>query len=256
MANAIYNYYVKAGEIGGVKARTKLSMITKISSVQATSMPETAENVRMFEAAMKEIYKEFGEFKMTSADFDVKKNTIVENDKESVNKLRKHIAVFADLTAQRSLYAGDLNATYRRVTEAIADAIDVERASVWLYNDTKTGIVSADLFVRKTGEHSSGVFLGKSDFPSYFKAVETERTLAANDAHLDSRTKEFSEPYLKPLGINSLLDVPIWVGGEMVGVVCHEHVGPKRHWTTDEENFAYLMGNIVAIALESQLELA
>lgn len=27
----------------------------------------------------------------------------------------------------------------------------------------------------------------------------------------------------------------------MVGVVCHEHVGPKRLWTKDEETFAYLI---------------
>lgn len=255
MGKLIYDLYVKAGEIGGVKARTKLSMLTKISSVQANSMTDSPENLKIFESAMKEIYKEFGEFKMTSADIDIKRTTVKNNDLDATEKLRKHIAVFADLTAQRSLYAGDLQSTYRRVTEAIVDAIDVERASIWLYDDSKSGIVSKDLFVRNTGEHSSGVFLGKKDFPSYFNAVETERTLAANDAHLDSRTKEFSEPYLKPLGINSLLDVPIWVNGEMVGVVCHEHVGPKRHWTTDEENFAYLMGNIVAMALETNLEL-
>jgi GAF domain-containing protein len=44
--------------------------------------------------------------------------------------------------------------------------------------------------------------------------------------------------------------VPIWVGRVMVGVVCHEHVGPKRMWTKDEETFAYLMSNFVALAIE------
>jgi GAF domain-containing protein len=98
------------------------------------------------------------------------------------------------------------------------------------------------------------VVLNASDFPTYFKAIETERTLAANNAHTDPRTSVFSEPYLRPLGINSLLDVPIWVNGEMIGVVCHEHVGDFRKWTTDEETFAYIMGNIVGMTIESIMQ--
>jgi GAF domain-containing protein len=47
-----------------------------------------------------------------------------------------------------------------------------------------------------------------------------------------------------------MLDVPIFANGKMIGVVCHEHTGSKRKWTSDEENFAYLMGNIVGLALE------
>jgi len=33
-------------------------------------------------------------------------------------------------------------------------------------------------------------------------------------------------------------------------VVCHEHTGNFRKWTTDEETFAYLMGNIVGMTIE------
>jgi GAF domain-containing protein len=47
-----------------------------------------------------------------------------------------------------------------------------------------------------------------------------------------------------------MLDVPIWVGQRMVGVICHEHVGPSRTWNSDEETFSYLMSNFVALALE------
>ena len=89
-------------------------------------------------------------------------------------------------------------------------------------------------------------------FPSYFKAIETERTLSAVNAHTDSRTKEFTEVYLKPLKIGALLDVPIWVAGKMVGVVCHEHVGESYNWSADEEHFAYLMSSIISISIENK----
>ena len=81
-------------------------------------------------------------------------------------------------------------------------------------------------------------------------ALKEERTIAAHDAHTDPRTSCFSQGYLGPLGIGALLDVPIWVDGRMWGVVCHEHVGPARKWTVDEERFGYLMANFVALALE------
>jgi GAF domain-containing protein len=89
-------------------------------------------------------------------------------------------------------------------------------------------------------------------FPPYFAALLDERTIAAHDANSDPRTACFSEPYLRPLGIASMLDVPIWVGGEMVGVVCCEHVGEPRTWTADEENFAYLLASFVSLARERE----
>jgi GAF domain-containing protein len=92
--------------------------------------------------------------------------------------------------------------------------------------------------------------LSAQAFPRYFKAIERERTLAAHDACGDPRTSEFAEAYLRPLGITSMLDVPIWVGDTMIGVLCHEHVGPMRTWTSDDESFAFLMADVLSLALE------
>jgi GAF domain-containing protein len=121
---------------------------------------------------------------------------------------------------------------------------------VWYCDSPQTKIWCVDLFQRAQGSHASGSELFAKDFAPYFRALRGERTIAAHDAQTDPRTSCFSEVYLKPLGIGALLDVPIWVGRSMVGVVCHEHVGPKRLWTKDEETFAYLMSNFVALAME------
>ena len=96
----------------------------------------------------------------------------------------------------------------------------------------------------------SGVQLAERDYPAYFAALATERTIAAHDAHKDPRTSAFSAGYLTPLGIGALLDVPIWVEGRMIGVVCHEHLGRARTWNADEEQFAYLMSAFVALTAE------
>lgn len=170
--------------------------------------------------------------------------------RDSEKRLREHNRIFLELMAQKASFLPDLRRTLARITEAAAKTIGVARASVWFYDEGKTKIVCADLYEKASFKHSAGVELPASAFPSYFRALLDQRTIAAHDAHKDPRTAEFSESYLTPLGIGAMLDVPIWVHGDMVGVVCHEHVGPAREWTADEENFAYVMGNIVALAKE------
>ena len=105
-----------------------------------------------------------------------------------------------------------------------------------------------DLYEREAKRHSSGTTLAAKDFPAYFKALETERVIDAEDAHTDPRTSCFSQPYLKPLAIQSMLDVPIWASMKMVGVVCHEHTGTKRKWFHEEADFAFLMATLIARA--------
>jgi diguanylate cyclase (GGDEF)-like protein/PAS domain S-box-containing protein len=48
-----------------------------------------------------------------------------------------------------------------------------------------------------------------------------------------------------------MLDAPIWVGGHMVGVVCHEHVGGPRRWQFEEELIAGTFADFVARVIEA-----
>jgi hypothetical protein len=171
---------------------------------------------------------------------------------ESEARLREQTRVYVELVARKSALLADIESTLHQVTEAAARTLGVARASVWFYDEAKTKIVCADLFEVATLQHASGLELEAQHFPPYFEALLEERTLAAHDANEDPRTACFSEPYLRPLGIGAMLDVPIWVAGEMVGVVCNEHVGERRTWTADEENFAYLLASFVALAKERQ----
>lgn len=246
MAQKLYDFFLKAGELGGVQARTRLSIIAKMTSTEAKAMDDTEEKIKQLDQHFQVVVKEFGKLGITKA----VTSTVIDASGNLVEKLRKQMNVFADLTAQRQVYANDIVATAKRITEALVEAIDVERVSIWLYNDRQDAIECVDLFVRTKKEHSAGTVLRASDFPNYFKTVATQRTLAAENAHTHPGTAEFSEVYLRPLGINAMLDVPIYVNGKMAGVVCHEHTGDYRKWTTDEETFAYLLGNLVGMAIE------
>lgn len=145
----------------------------------------------------------------------------------------------------------DLAASMRRLTETAARTLVVARVSVWRYNPEHTSIRCVDLYELETNRHSAGTELPAAAYPVYFDALKGMDVIAANDAHSDPRTCEFSENYLRPLGITSMLDAPIHLGGAEEGVLCHEHIGPPRRWTADEETFAIAVANRVSLVLEA-----
>jgi len=49
-----------------------------------------------------------------------------------------------------------------------------------------------------------------------------------------------------------MLDVPIRLAGQAVGVVCHEHVGPARQWTVEEQSFGTAIAGFVTTAMEAR----
>ena len=144
-----------------------------------------------------------------------------------------------------------LESTLQRVTEAVAKTLEVERVSIWIYDEHRTGIRCLDLFQLGKSTHEREAFLSASQYPEYFKALDQSLTLAAHDAHRDPRTREFAEGYLDLLGISAMLDAPIRHRGQTIGVVCHEHVGSNREWTLDEQNFSSSVADFVSLTFET-----
>ncbi len=176
------------------------------------------------------------------------KNKLVEIEK----RLTKKNEVLVSIAKSRFMEEGDLNNALREITEASAKTLGVDRVNVWLYNEDRSKIFCIDHYEMGSDKHTKGLELASADYPSYFEALEKQRIIAAHDAHSDPRTKEFSETYLLPNRISSLLDAPVWKGGKMIGLVCHEHVGPARTWTSEDQNFAASIADFISLAFESR----
>ncbi|MDB6148780.1 MAG: hypothetical protein JWQ44_228 [Chthoniobacter sp.] len=168
---------------------------------------------------------------------------------EEERYLRQRNALI-NVTRGGALSGDDLSGTMRRLTETSAATLGAARVSVWRYNEERTAIRCVDLYEREADRHTAGMELSAADYPAYFRALATQQVIAAEDAHLDPRTSEFAENYSRPSGITSMLDAPIHLGGAAEGVLCHEHVGPPRRWTGDEETFAVAVANVASLALE------
>ncbi len=155
------------------------------------------------------------------------------------------------LTQRLAETDGSLEKAFNHITSCAALELNVERVSLWLYSDGRNSIRCHDLYTSTDQQHSSGAELFERDYPAYFDAIATERIIAAHDAHRDPQTAEFSNSYLTPLGISSMLDAPIRLRGKLVGVVCHEHTAAPRTWSLSEQNFAASIGDFAAQAMEA-----
>jgi two-component system, NtrC family, sensor kinase len=171
---------------------------------------------------------------------------------ETEQRFRRHNMALQRLVQSESLQYDDFATAIKYVTEVASLGLDVERTSVWLYTEDYTKIQCADLYERYSNSHGAGAELSVCDYPSYFAALKAQQIVAVVDVHEDPRTCEFSATYTRPLGISSMLDVRIWSRGQVIGVVCCEHLGNPRQWTLEEENFISSITEFVRLVVEAR----
>lgn len=149
-----------------------------------------------------------------------------------------------------ALDKSNFGSVLRKILAVDARELDLERVNCWTLEDRSIRCVAG--YLRSSDAFEAGTVIEATSCPSYFRALAADPLILADDARTDPRTCEFTDGYLVPLGITSMMDVPIWVRGRLWGVVCHEHVGPARHWTAAERDFAISIGHIVSMAVEAR----
>jgi signal transduction histidine kinase/CheY-like chemotaxis protein len=168
---------------------------------------------------------------------------------DHVSRLRRQQGAIVALARRQSTLGSDLDAALREITWVASVTLRAGRTSVWVLTDGRQRLECLALYELDKDQHSSGVILQAADYPRYFAALETGLAIDAHDARNDPRTSEFRAGYLEPLGITSMMDAAIRDEGRVIGVVCHEHIGPAREWTPDEVGFAGAVADQAALAL-------
>jgi PAS domain S-box-containing protein len=174
-------------------------------------------------------------------------------------RLGRQNQVLVALTKSRTVNHGELHSALKQITEAAAKTLEISQVSVWLYSSGGAKIHCLDLFESSANRHTQGMELVAADYPAYFKALEQEPTLAVPDADTNPIILELQALYppdertvVGSYGVTAMLDVPIRVAGQVVGVVCYEHIDSSRQWTLDEQNFAGSLADLVSLCLEAR----
>ena len=144
----------------------------------------------------------------------------------------------------------DSNEAYERAvrmaTEIGAHALGVERVGVWHLLDGNE-LELRHLYTASGRRHSTErQRLTLSETSAYGAALHARRAIVANDVTVAPETVEL-DYYCRPLGITSMLDAPFYYRGTVGGVICHEHVGPKRIWSQAEIDLACSIADMAAV---------
>jgi DNA-binding response OmpR family regulator len=171
--------------------------------------------------------------------------------RETQTRLQEQNQTLVELTKSAVVDSPNLTKALERITAAAAAVLEVARVGVWLFNAEHSAIRCRCQYESRDERYGEGAEWRAEDCPSYFKALEEERTLPAHDVGTDPRTAECHTRGLTPLGIVSLLAAPVRLGGVVIGVVAHEHIGAARHWSPEEQLIAGSIADIVALSMEA-----
>lgn len=170
----------------------------------------------------------------------LKKNKEIERESKYSKKLND---VLISQSHNPLFYEGDVKNGGKILVKEVTHNMKVDRCSIWLYNEKKTSIKCQQLYVKSEDSYYEGLELYQKDYKPYFLSILSTPIIVANNAEQHSATSCLTETYLKPLGIKSILDVPIYYDNEVIGVICIESF-THRNWCQIDMNFAEILSSL------------
>jgi K+-sensing histidine kinase KdpD len=174
------------------------------------------------------------------------------NEIEDKNRrLTKYQETLFHLSKDKSVYKNGDAHLFESLCRVMKDTLGVNRTSVWLLNENRDILDRAFLCDTET-ESCEGAQLHIEDYRDYFEAIVNKPYISADDALTHPDTRCFTETYLKPLDIYSMLDCPIKLDQKVWGVICCENRHSHRKWQTEDILFIQSIADLIALSFKNR----
>ena len=163
------------------------------------------------------------------------------------------------------LQLGDLGyeETIREIYNAVADSLNIERVGLWKIDHLHHQLVSEKVFKKskadfdysEEGEILPVFFPGKAEqYDSYLKELKKNKPMSGN-IEAESISDEKLRQHLLQRNIKTLIDTPVWVHGEIWGIVCCEAVDETKALSLEEEGLLMSLATIVSLSITNRQRL-
>ena len=159
--------------------------------------------------------------------------------------------VITSLSKREELKSGNLLDGLRILLLEMTKILETAQVGFWSFQAAEGTIKNELTYRTMSNDYFSGGVVSKQHAPRYFSEILFEQVISANNVFEDQATRELIDVYLKPQGICSLLDVPVMIEGEFIGIICCEHKVTPRVWSSDEKYFVTLASHLIAHLIES-----
>lgn len=147
----------------------------------------------------------------------------------------------------------DIDALMLACAQKASQLFEIERVNAWLLNKNKDAIISIGEYDTRTKKFNKNTVIPSKDCPNYFKSIIKNKIILVENVYTNSVTSELTDNYLRPNNIISLMDIPLRMNGELIGVLCLEKTGnTERVFSKDEQTFALGLGFLISSSLEAR----
>lgn len=124
--------------------------------------------------------------------------TAVDITDEKIGEVQRQQMTDVLLTLWRTTAAhhGAVEESLQEIARAASDTLAVERVNIWQPTEDRKKVRCLVLYERSLSRFSSGMELEVAAYPSYFRQIDSHRTIAADDARTDPRTRELVKDYI------------------------------------------------------------
>ncbi len=186
-----------------------------------------------------------GEFIIMASIVDA---TYIERKKRDL--LRKTLTI-EQLSKSRKIRDGKLNEAIYEILEMSSKAVQVERVNAWLFNEDATLIECIGNYDTSIPGLVDQDSLPRIQMPNYFRLFETEKIIISTNSMDSEITRELRNNYLIPNNIHAMMDVPLRIEGDIIGVICFEQLDHSREWTLQDQKFGLIAAQMVSLSVET-----
>jgi tetratricopeptide (TPR) repeat protein len=181
-------------------------------------------------------------------EMNVNLSNLVAETTQRNTTLQNHVTTLLEFSKSKVVNFGTTLAAVQDIARLTAHSLGVSRISVWTFHKQSRTIESVACYDLSSGRFLDPVTLDLSNFPHYEEALTTKRVIEASDARNSRETKEFTDSYLVPLDIYSMLDVTFSMDGELSGLICCEQQHAPRVWKSEDIIFTSSVADITSLA--------
>lgn len=223
----------------------------KINEATRELLEKTQQQAEEMRSQEEEMRQNMEELEATQEEMRRKEKHIQKmlDDEKLLNVFKENnTKKLSELTKNTDIQAGHWEKSVELLISTIAGQLQVSRSSVWMY-DAAAGKLSCEkLFRADSLVFESGLEQYAKDYPGYFAELRKEHDIVAPDAATHPATREMAYAYLKPNNIESLIDLPFFNDGKVVGIVRCEQQGSRKEWNDDQETFMRACADLAASA--------
>jgi two-component sensor histidine kinase len=168
------------------------------------------------------------------------------------NRSSVFLEVIEGLSKSPHIHQGNDLEIAKKILYSGSQFLKLQRVNAWLMNNEENKLISLCAYDKVRDEYYTEGDLSSELFPVYFRHIQRNDIIISVEAQKEIFNRELVDLYLKPLDIQSMMEVPILSAGKMKGIICFENTGDTREWSSDEQHFAVALTQLLTLTLETK----